>query len=133
MDGRTTCDTRPARGRNPNLSTFNGVGGRLIRHTRPMTAGDPDAESGRATRGSHGRHRREPTRQPRTSTPIIVVAALALVATVAVVGLVVNRDGAEAASGACSGDTDLRITASAPVAGVLKGYADDFDEWVDGR
>ncbi len=74
-----------------------------------------------------------PFDQPRRSTPIIVAAALALVATVAVVGLVVNRDGAEAASGACSGDTDLRITASAPVAGVLKGYADDFDDWVDGR
>jgi Ca-activated chloride channel family protein len=98
-----------------------------------MTAGEPDAENGRATRGSHGRHRREPIRQPRRSTPIIVAAVLALVATVAVVGLVVNRDGAEAASGACSGDTDLRITASAPVAGVLKGYADDFDDWVDGR
>ena len=64
---------------------------------------------------------------------MIVVAVLALVATAAGIGALASRNGAEAAGGGCSGETSLRVTASAPLAAVLTDYADDFDTWVEDR
>ncbi len=56
-----------------------------------------------------------------------------LVALVVAVGLAVFRDDAEATAAGCTGSADLRISAAPALASVLKGYADDFDTWVEDR
>ena len=54
-------------------------------------------------------------------------------ALVVAVGLAVFRDDAEATAAGCTGSADLRISAAPALASVLKGYADDFDAWVEDR
>ena len=63
----------------------------------------------------------------------MAVAAVVLVALVVAAGLAVFRDDAEATAAGCTGSADLRISAAPALASVLKGFADDFDTWVEDR
>ena len=96
-----------------------------------MTAGET-AGSHAQTRAERGRHRQQKQRDARR--PLLLVGVLALVlAVTTAVGLVATQDRGLASSGECSGEADLRISASAPAAAVLDDFADDFDEWVQDR
>ena len=97
-----------------------------------MTAAAEAPDHGRRAGGAHGRHRGSPTRS-RRRWPFVLAAVLVLVALVVTLGLVLLRDDAEATTAGCSGKADLRIAAAPELASVLKGYADDFDTWVEDR
>ncbi len=82
---------------------------------------------------SQKRHRHAAPRRRRRRTPLVIIGIVAVVALGASIGIALNRDGAEAVAGGCTGEAALRISAAPALAAVLKDHADDFDSWVEDR
>lgn len=79
------------------------------------------------------RHRHAAPRRRRRRTPLVIIGIVAVVALGASIGIALNRDGAEAVAGGCTGKAALRISAAPALAAVLEDRADDFDSWVEDR
>lgn len=62
-----------------------------------------------------------------------MLPAIAVLLAASLVALLLTRGTAGALVAGCSGDVELLISASPPVAAVLGDLADDFDAWVDER